>query len=97
MQLFSCITNMSLTETTIYTANIAGEERMITITPVVKRISGGSLYLTGVFRLSEGRFSLGDIVFDDDMKQWEYTGMGDISHPEAEKIAKFIKRYKDQA
>jgi hypothetical protein len=36
---------------------------------------------------------LGDIVFDDNMNQWEYSGMGDLTHLQAEEIASFIKNY----
>jgi hypothetical protein len=80
-----------MTEPTIYSLYIDGEEHLITITPLIQRILGGNLYHTGVYRLTEGNLSIGDIVFDDEMNQWEYTGMGDINHIEAEEIAIFIK------
>ncbi|MDB5031918.1 hypothetical protein [Mucilaginibacter sp.] len=67
------------------------EEHNITITPVNQNIPGGDLYVKGVFRLTEGNVGLGDIVFDDNMREWEYTGMGDLSHREATEIASFIK------
>jgi hypothetical protein len=54
------------------------------------------VYATGVFKLSEGNVSLGEIVFDNNMNQWEYTGMGDLTHEEAEEIANYIKNYKDK-
>lgn len=53
--------------------------------------SGGGSYATGVFALQEGRTDLGDIVFDDNMRQWEYTGMGNLTHKEAAIIASFIQ------
>ncbi|WP_184546378.1 hypothetical protein [Mucilaginibacter sp. FT3.2] len=68
-------------------------DRIIIITPVNQTIPGGNLYATGVFALSEGEIDLGDIVFDDDMNQWEYSGMGDLTHQQAEEIAGFIKNY----
>ena len=68
-----------------------GEEHSITITPVNQNIPGGDVYVTGVFRLTEGGVGWGDIVFDDNMKQWEYTGMGDLTHEEAAEIAGFIQ------
>jgi hypothetical protein len=67
------------------------EAHTITITPVNQNIPGGDLYVTGVFRLTEGEVGMGDIVFDDNMNQWEYTGMGDLNHEEAAEIAQFIK------
>lgn len=65
-----------------------GEEHKITIKPVK---AGDHLYSTGVFKLSEGKMSIGDIIFDDKMQQWEYTGLGDLTHQEASEIAGFIK------
>jgi hypothetical protein len=34
---------------------------------------------------------LGDIVFDDMLKQWEYTAMGYLNHADAAEIAGFIQ------
>jgi hypothetical protein len=39
---------------------------------------------------------MGEIVFDDDMRQWEYTGIGELTHEEAGMIADFIKNYKEK-
>ena len=71
-------------------------DRTITIHPVNQHIPGGDLYATGVYSLKEGAVGLGDIVFDDDMNQWEYTGMGDITHDDAALIASFIKNYEQK-
>jgi hypothetical protein len=70
-------------------------DRHITIKPHIETIPGGDKYATGVFALSEGAVGLGDIVFDDDMNQWEYSGIGDLTHPQAEEIAQFIKDYRE--
>jgi len=67
-----------------YTIYKDGEEHNITIKPV-KQTS------TGVFKLKEGLVDMGDIIFDDKMQQWEYTGLGDLTHQEASEIAGFIK------
>jgi hypothetical protein len=67
------------------------KERIISIEPIVKTIPGGALYATGVFKLSDGEVNLGEIVFDDEMRQWEYTGMGDLTHEQASEIATFIQ------
>jgi hypothetical protein len=80
-----------MTEQITYTIYRDEEEHSITITPVNQSIPGGDVYVTGVFRLNEGEVGLGDIVFDDNMKQWEYTGMGDLTHEEAAEIAGFIQ------
>ena len=70
-------------------------DRAITIKPINQTIPGGNMYSTGVFQLSEGVVGLGDIVFDDNMNEWEYSGMGDLTHPQAEEIALFIKNYRE--
>jgi hypothetical protein len=68
-----------------------GQEIRITIHPVIEPIPGGDRYSTGVFRLTEGDVGMGDIVFDDNMREWEYTGLGDLTHEQAGEIARFIK------
>lgn len=78
---------------TEYNLYRGGEEREITIKPLIRTIPGGNMYATGVFQLHEAEVGLGDIVFDDNMNEWEYSGMGDLTHPEAEEIANFIKNY----
>jgi hypothetical protein len=80
-----------MTDPINYTIYKDGEERVITITPVNQNIPGGDVYVTGVFRLTEGEVGMGDIIFDDNMNQWEYTGMGDLSHQDAAEIAGFIQ------
>jgi len=52
---------------------------------------GTNQHASGIFSLSDGKTDIGDIVFDDMMGQWEYTGMGNLTHAEAQKIADFIK------
>jgi len=74
-----------------YTIVKDNQEHKITITPVTQPIPGSNLYTTGVFKLTENGVSIGDIVFDDNMRQWEYTGMGDLTHQDAAEIAGFIQ------
>lgn len=71
-----------------YTIYKDGEEHNIIIRPAKP---GGKLFSTGVFKLFESQISIGDIIFDDKMQQWEYTGLGDLTHQEAAEIAGFIK------
>lgn len=68
-----------------------GRPRNIIITEVNYASAAAYPPVTGVFKLSEGETGLGNIVFDDKMHQWEYTGMGNLSHDEAAWIATFIK------
>ena len=69
--------------------------RHITIIPVNEPVPGGNFYATGVYKLSDGAVGMGDIIFDDQMREWEYNGIGDLTYEEAEEIAEFIKNYKD--
>ena len=66
-------------------------DRVIKINIYNHATTGNGVYATGVFALQEGETNLGDIVFDDKMKQWEYTGMGNLNHEEAARIAEFIQ------
>ena len=69
--------------------------RRITITPINQIIPGGNLYSTGVYKLSDGDVGLGEIVFDDEMKDWEYTGLGEFTYDESEEIAEFIREHEE--
>jgi hypothetical protein len=80
-----------MTEQINYTIFKDNEEHTITITPHYETQPSGDIYLTGVFKLTEGEVRLGDIVFDNHLKQWEYTGMGYLNHADAAQIAGFIQ------
>ena len=67
-------------------------DRVIKINTYNPAVPGNGAYATGVFALQEGKTDLGDIVFDDNMRQWEYTGMGNLNHKEAARIAEFIQK-----
>jgi hypothetical protein len=82
-----------MTDPVVYGLDVDGFERLITITPRLDRALNGDLHPTGVFKLAEGSIPLGEIVFDDELKQWEYTGMGDLTHMQAAKIARYIRNY----
>ena len=67
----------------------------LTITPVNEPIPGGDYFATGVYKLSDGTVGMGDIIFDANMEEWEYDGIGELTYDEAAEIADFIKNYKD--
>ncbi len=69
--------------------------RHLTITPVNTHLPTGDYFSTGVYKLSEGVVGMGDITFDDDMIEWDYDGIGELTYEEAEEVAEFIKNYKD--
>jgi hypothetical protein len=67
----------------------------LTINPVNRLLPNGDYFATGVYKLSAGVVGMGDITFDTDMNEWEYDGIGELTYEEAEKVAEFIKNYKD--
>jgi hypothetical protein len=67
----------------------------LTITPVNEPVPGGNYFSTGVYKLSDGVVGMGDIIFDANMENWEYDGIGELTYDEAAEIADFIKNYKD--
>jgi hypothetical protein len=77
----------------IYDLDTEDGIRQISIEAVHQLIPGTHVYVMGVFRLSEGETDLGDIVFDDNMHEWEYTCMGNLTHREAKRVARFIKHH----
>jgi len=76
-----------------YVLDTEDQERHITIRPFPQPLAGNHAFVTGVFGLFEGKASLGEIVFDDKMNQWEYTAAGNLNHKEAGQIAAFIKNH----
>jgi hypothetical protein len=69
----------------------------ITITPVNQLLPNGDYYATGVYKLSDGVVGMGAITFEEDMTEWDYDGIGELTFEEAAEIASFIKNYKDPA
>ena len=76
-----------------YTLETEDGRRLIKIHTYDHAESGRGSYASGVYALQEGDEDLGDIVFDDNMRQWEYTGMGNLTHKEAGLIAIFIQEH----
>lgn len=74
-----------------YTLETDDGDRVVKVHTYNHATPGNGVYATGVFALQEGETNLGNIVFDDKMKQWEYTGMGNLNHEEAARIAEFIQ------
>jgi hypothetical protein len=69
----------------------------LTITPIIDSLPDGIYYETGVYKLTAGSVGMGSISFDEDMTNWTYDGIGELTYEEAEKVADFIKNYKDPA
>ncbi|BAU54825.1 hypothetical protein [Mucilaginibacter gotjawali] len=67
----------------------------LTIIPVNQLLPGDVYYSTGVYKLSDGVVGMGDISFNEDMSEWTYDGIGELTYEEAAEVAEFIKYYKD--
>jgi hypothetical protein len=80
-----------------YILQTGDEDRKITINMVNRLCPNGNSTATGVFALTEDKVNRGEIIFDDNMNQWEYTGIGDLTHTEAGVIASFIKLHQAES
>ncbi len=82
---------------TSYTIRTAAGPVLLTITPINSKLPDGDYYATGVYKLTDGSVGMGDIIFDENMNEWSYNGMDELTYEEAEEVAGFIKNYKDPA
>ena len=82
---------------TTYTINTTEGAVQLTITPVNSLLPGGDFYATGVYKLTDGAVGMGEIMFEENMSDWTYNGMDELTWEEASKVAEFIKNYKDPA
>ncbi|MDP9078522.1 MAG: hypothetical protein M3O71_13910 [Bacteroidota bacterium] len=80
---------------TIYVLETSNGPVHLTITPVNSLLANGDFYATGVFKLTDGVVGMGEIVFDENMGDWTYNGMDELTYEEAAEIADFIKKYRD--
>jgi hypothetical protein len=80
---------------TTYTVNTIDGPVQLTITPINNQLDNGDFYRTGVYRLTDGVVGMGEIIFDENMQEWNYEGMDELTWEEAADVARFIKNYKD--
>jgi hypothetical protein len=80
---------------TSYDINTVDGPLHLRIIPVNQLLPNGDYYITGRYRLSNGVVGMGNITFDEKMEEWEYDGIGELTYDEAEKVAEFIRSYKD--
>jgi hypothetical protein len=78
-----------------YDIETTGGAVHLTITPVNEPVPGGNYFATGIYKLSDGLVGMGNIIFDANMEDWEYDGIGELTYDEAAEIADFIRNYKD--
>ncbi|MDB5138032.1 MAG: hypothetical protein JWP37_4635 [Mucilaginibacter sp.] len=70
-------------------------ERLINIEPVYEEIAGGDLFATGRYILSEENAGIGEIRFDGELFEWEWSGSYDLKDENVFMIVKFIREYNE--
>lgn len=75
--------------------NTQNGDRLITIEPVYEEITGGDLFATGRYMLNEGGLALGEIRFDGDLFECEWTGNTIVEDENVYQIVKFITEYNE--
>lgn len=82
---------------TTYTVDTLDGPVQLTITPVNNLLDNGDFYNTGIYKLTNGVVGMGEIAFDENMDEWTYNGMDELTWEEAADVARFIKNYQDPA
>jgi hypothetical protein len=70
-------------------------ERLIYIEPVYEEITGGDLFATGRYILSEENAGAGEIRFDGELFEWEWEGKNDLEDENIFEILNFIREYNE--
>ncbi len=80
-----------------YTLNNVDGNRLLYIEPVLEEITGGDLFSTGRYILSENDISIGEIrLFYDEYFETDWYGNGNaIKDNDLLKLTKFIKEYNE--
>ncbi|RVU01070.1 hypothetical protein EOD41_10670 [Mucilaginibacter limnophilus] len=79
-----------MTEAKTIHLNTSGGTIELIITPVIETF-GGASYLTGIYKVHEGPVGMGEVMYDTETDNWEYTGIGDLTHEQQQQLVNFIK------
>lgn len=69
--------------------------RLITIEPVYEEITGGDLFATGRYILSEGNAVIGELRVDGKLVGCEWNGNAILSDEDVDRIVGFISEYNE--
>lgn len=69
--------------------------RLITIEPVYEEITGGDLFATGRYILSEGNTVIGELHVDGKLVGYEWSGNAILSDESVDRIVGFINEYNE--
>ena len=84
-----------MVNTVEYHLDTENGERLITIEPVYGEIAGGDLFATGRYILSEGGADIGEIRFDGELFEWEWTHDPPFANENIYSIVNFIREYNE--
>ncbi|MBS1526635.1 MAG: hypothetical protein JST19_13345 [Bacteroidetes bacterium] len=70
-------------------------KRIITIEPVYEEITGGDLFSTGRYLLSEADCGSGEIRFDGELFEWEWNGTKQLGDESIFRMVNFIREYNE--
>jgi hypothetical protein len=76
----------------LYTNN---GERSITIEPIYEEITGGDLFATGRYIISDGNTDVGEIRVDGESFEWEWNGNMALTDENVHQIVEFIREYNE--
>lgn len=69
--------------------------RLITIEPVYEEITGGDLFATGRYILSEGNTAIGELHVDGKLVGCEWSGNATLTDENVDQIVGFINEYNE--
>ncbi|MDB5023023.1 MAG: hypothetical protein JWP78_778 [Mucilaginibacter sp.] len=78
-----------------YQLDTENGERLITIEPVYEEITGGDLFATGRYILSEGGTDIGEIRLGAELFEWERYGSAVLEEENVYRIVNFILEYNE--
>ena len=78
-----------------YYLDTANGRRLIIIEPVYEEISGGDLFATGRYTLHEETQNIGEIRFDGELFEWEWTSDITLEDENIYRIVNFIREYNE--
>jgi hypothetical protein len=79
----------------IYKLNTENGSREITIEPVYEEITGGDLFATGRYVLTESGAGIGEIRLSSVGLDWDWTGKDRPNDENISRIAQFIEGYSE--
>ena len=78
-----------------YHLDTGNGKRAICIVPVYEEITGGDLFATGRYLLTDENGGNGEIRFDGELFEWEWDGDKTLKDENISEIVQFIREYNE--